>query len=40
MFVSHDCCVLRGKMSLPRADHSSRVTLLSVVCLSVIAEPG
>jgi hypothetical protein len=40
MFVSRECCVLKGKMSLRRADHSSRGILPIVMCLSVIAKPG
>ena len=37
--VCRECCVLSGRRSLQRADHSSRGLLLTVVCLSVIVEP-
>jgi hypothetical protein len=36
--VSFDCCVLSGRGSLRRADHSSREVLPSVVCLSVVVK--
>jgi hypothetical protein len=36
MSVSYDCCVLSGKRSVLRDDHSSRGILPSLVCLSVI----
>jgi hypothetical protein len=34
-----DCCVLSGRRSLRRADHSSRGVLQILVCLSVISKP-
>jgi hypothetical protein len=39
MSVSCECCVLSGRGSLRRADHSPRGVLPSVVCLSVIVKP-
>jgi hypothetical protein len=33
MDICYECCVLSGKRSLRRDDHSSRGVLLSVVCL-------
>jgi len=37
--AGYECCVLSGRRSLRKADHSYKVVLPSVVCLSVILEP-
>jgi hypothetical protein len=39
MSVCCEGCALSGRVSLIRADHSSRGVLPSVVCLSVIMNP-
>jgi len=40
MPVSWECCVLSDRVLYKGVDHSSRVILPSVVCLSVIVNPG